>query len=222
MHRPDVAGGTPGTAPAGVTQHDPCRHLVMDSLTPSGWRSNRPCSGRSHAGERPGLLVPGGPTRALERCPWPTGAEGASGLRGSLAQPAYRRPDLGGILRISPGRHGQEASPYRQRMWSLPPARTATARPLNPPTPTSRCWPRLRVDSGRSRSGRLRPALQALALGRAETSACQRARFSQDSGTGTRAAMEAKSTAHKAVMSAMVNASPATNRDWARSSFSLL
>ena len=33
--------------------------------------------------------------------------------------------------------------------------------------------------------------------------------------------MEAKSTAHKAVMSAMVNASPATYRDWPRSLFNL-
>ena len=167
MHRPDVAGGTPGTAPAGVTQHDPCRHLVMDSLTPSGWRSNRPCSGRSRAGERSGLLVPGGPTRALERCPWPTRTEGASGLRAA------------------------------GRGYGLTP-----------------------VVPDLSTAARGSPALQALALGRAETSACQRARFSQDSGTGTRAAMEAKSTAHKAVMSAMVNASPVTNRDWARSSFS--
>ena len=56
----------------------------MDSLTSSRWRSNRPCPRRSRAGERPGPLVSGGPTRALERCPWPTGTEGASDFAEAL------------------------------------------------------------------------------------------------------------------------------------------
>ena len=51
---------------------------------------------------------------------------------------------------------------------------------------------------------------QACALGRADTSLCHRIRFSHESGTGTRAAVVAKSTAHNAVISAILNWLPAT------------
>ncbi len=51
---------------------------------------------------------------------------------------------------------------------------------------------------------------QAPALGRADTSACQRCTFVQSSGTGQRAAPAAKSTVQSAVMSAIEKVSPAT------------
>ena len=51
---------------------------------------------------------------------------------------------------------------------------------------------------------------QASALGRADTSACQRCTFVQSSGTGQRAAPAAKSTVQSAVMSAIEKVSPAT------------
>ena len=87
------------------------------------------------------------------------------------------------------------------------PNRTLNGRERLPAPPASVAHHRRRSDAAK-RPGWAEPD-QALALGRPETSACQRFRFAHSSGIGTRAAPAAKSTVQSAVMSAIVKSSPA-------------